>query len=324
MLKRLTICLALATMVMAGSAGTAFAQGPVRLTLTAGPVGGDWYPAGGAIAEIIKQSIPGSQVTVTTGGGIGNVPKVDTKLADIGLTQSMLYNAALKSEAPYDKKHENIRGLGYLTFLHQAFFLVKEGSPINSMDQLIREKYPLKLVLSTKASTPELAARRLLAEYGITYADIESWGGKVYFVSFAEAQTLIADGHANSFIGPILGAITQMITMNKMKLLPWKDSALDAMVQKYAYLKKPIARNRYYFIGENMNTLAEANVLIVRKDLPDALVYNVAKAVCEHPDLLRESAGTFKNFNPGDIAKDVGGPLHPGAEKYYKEKGYLQ
>lgn len=324
MLKRLTICSALVTMIMAASAGAVSARKPVRLTLTSGPVGGAWYPAGGAIAEVIKQSIPGSLVTVTTGGGIGNVPKVDSRFADIGLTQSMLYSAALKAEAPYDKKYKNISGLGYLAFLHQAFFLVRKGTPVNSVEQLIKKRYPLRLVLSTRASTPELAARRLLAEYGITYKDIDSWGGKIYFVSFAEAQTLIADGHADSFIGPILGAITQMITMEKMKLLPWKDSVLDALVQKYSYLKKPIAKGRYYFIKENMNTLAEANILIIRKDLPDDLVYNIAKAICEHPGLIRESSAPFKNFDPRHIAKDVGGPIHPGAVKYYKEMGYIQ
>lgn len=298
---------------------------PVRMTLLAGPIGGDWYALGGAVGEAVKKTIPGAMVTVSTGGGIANVLQISANTAELGLSQSMLYAAALKKEEPYQSKNvADVTGLAYIQYLYQAFFLVKETMPVTSVDELIEKKHPLRLVLGVAGTTPELAARRLLAEYGITYKDLESWGGKLYFASFAEAQTLMADGHVDAYIGPVLGAINQMISMEKMKLLPWKEEALDAMVSKYAYLKKTLPKDRYYFVTKDIPFMGEANVLVIRKDVPEDVAYGIVKGIAENADMIRESGATYRSFNPAEMASNVGGPIHPGAVKYYKEKGYLQ
>lgn len=298
---------------------------PVRLTLLSGPIGGDWYSLGGAIGETIKKSIPGAMVTVSTGGGIANVLQVNADTAEIGLSQSMLLDAALKGEEPYEGRGINsVCGLAYIQYLYQSYFLVKEDVAIDSVEDLIAKKYPLRLALGVAGTTPELAARRLFAEYGVSYKDIESWGGKLYFVSFAEAQTLMADGHVEAYIGPVLGAINQMISLTKVKLLPWKEAALDAMVEKYSYLKKTLARDRYYFVTEDTPFMAEANVLVIRSDVPEDVAYAIAKGIDENADMIRESGATYRNFDPAQMGADVGGPIHPGAARYYREKGYIQ
>lgn len=319
------LCLCIVLLTLGPKVAYAALAVPVRLTLLAGPIGGDWYALGGAVGEVVKKSIPGALVTVSTGGGIANVLQVNANTAEIGLSQSMLYSAALKEEEPYvSKKVVNVTGLAYIQYLYQSFFLVKEDTPVNSIDELIEKKYPLRIVLGVAGTTPELAARRLFAEYGVTYKDIESWGGKLYFSSFAEAQTLMADGHVEAYIGPVLGAINQMISMTKMKLLPWKEGALDAMVSKYAYLKKILPKNRYYFVTRDLPFMGEANVLVIHKNVPDDVVYNIVRGIEENADMIRESGATYRSFNPAEMASDVGGPLHPGAAKYYKEKGYLK
>jgi len=245
-----------------------------RLSFVSGPVGGDWYSLAGSIGELIKQTMPGTQVTVTTGGGVGNGPMVEKGKAQLGLSQAMLYNAIQNQLEPYAKipPAKNLSSIGYMGYVLQAYFLVKDDSPLKSIEQMIKEKYPVRMVLTTKAATPELAVRRLLAEYGVTYKDIESWGGKISFVGFAEAETLISDGHCDVYVGPVLGAIVQMVTTNKMRLLPWKESVLDAVCEKYAYVKKSLPAGKYNFVVKDTPCMAESNIILVRKDLSEDLV----------------------------------------------------
>ncbi len=316
-----TCCLAL---VFAPSLSPA-ADGS-RLTFASGPVGGDWYSLGGSIGEIIKQSIPGTQVTVTTGGGISNGPLVEKGKHDLGLSQAMLYHAQLNQLEPYATlpPAKNLSAIGYVGYVYQAHFLVRENSPLKSIEQMIKEKHPVRMVLTTRAATPELAVRRMLAEYGVTYEDIESWGGKISFVGFAEAESLISDGHCDVYVGPVLGAIVQMVTTNKMRLLPWDEAVIERVCEKYAYSKEVLPAGKYNFVEKDTPCIAESNIVVVRSNMPEELVYNITKAICEHADTIRASGAAYTHFDPRQLVVNVGGPLHPGAEKYYREQGWIK
>jgi len=87
-----------------------------RLSFVSGPVGGDWYSLAGSIGELIKQTMPGTQVTVTTGGGVGNGPMVEKGKAQLGLSQAMLYNAIQNQLEPYAKipPAKNLSSIGYM------------------------------------------------------------------------------------------------------------------------------------------------------------------------------------------------------------------
>ncbi len=301
-------------------------QAEERMTLVSGPVGGDWYSLGGTIGELIKQNIPGVQVTVTTGGGVGNGPQIEKGKAQLGLSQAMLYSAMLNQTEPYAKipAAKNISAIGYVGSVLQAYFLVRDDFPLASIEQMIKEKKPVRIVLTTKAATPELAVRRLLAEYGVTYKDIESWGGKISFVGFAEAESLISDGHCDIYVGPVLGAILQMITTNKMRFLPWKEEVIDTVCKKFSYDKQMLKAGRYNFVSADTPVMAEANVILVRSDVAEDTVYNITRVIAENIDAIRAVGGAYTNFDPSRMPSTVGGPLHPGAAKYFKEKGWLK
>ena len=302
------------------------ARAESRLMFLSGPMGGDWYTLGGTIGEIVKRNVPDVQVTVSTGGGISNGPQVERGKADMGLSQAMLYKAQMDSLEPYEKlpPARNLAALGYVGFVYQAYFLVKADSPLTSIEQMIAQKAPLRIAVSTKSSTPELAARRLLAEYGVTYKDIESWGGKVFFVGFAEAESLVSDGHCDAYLGPVLGAVVQMVTTNEMRLLPWREEAIDAVCAQYSYEKKTLPKGKYAFVTDDTPALAEANIILVRKDMADDLAYAIARAIAENVDAMRASGAAYTAFEPGELPSGVGGPLHPGAERYYREQGWLK
>ena len=103
-----------------------------------------------------------------------------------------------------------------------SIFLVREENPIASIEEIKEKKIPIRLLTAPRASSPSVAAERMLAEYGITLEDIRSWGGKVSYVSYAEASSLIKDGHADAWCGPMSPAVVELTVSRKMKMLPIK------------------------------------------------------------------------------------------------------
>jgi len=205
-----------------------------------------------------------------------------------------------------------------------VFFLVKEGNPLASIEELKAQKKKVRILTSKKGSSPALAAQLMLGKYGITFEDIKNWGGSVSYVSYAEAANLIKDGHADAWIGPMVSGIVELTTTVKMKMLPIAPAALDRLRDEDHYVRMTLTKNKYYFVKTNTPHMAEAVILIVRKDLPENTVYAMTKAVLAKPDRLRAIHQTYAGFDPATAWQEVGGPLHPGAQKCYKEMGFLK
>ena len=305
--------------------GTAIAADKI-LTITSGPIGGDWYSMGGVLGELAKEAMPGTVVTTTTGGAVENLPKVNSGQADLGLTMAKLYHEALTGTVSFASrgKQENVRALGFLANIPMSFFLVREDNPISSIEEIKARKARLRILTSKKGSSPALAAELMLGKYGITFDDIKAWGGSVSFVSYAEAANLIKDGHADAWVGPMVSGIMQLTATTKMKMLPIAPAALDRLRDEDHYVRITLPKDKYYFVKADTPHMAEAVILIVRRNLPDDTVYALTKAVLEHPDRLRAVHQTYAGFDPASAWQNVGGPLHPAAERYYKEKHYLK
>jgi len=306
-------------------AGAAFGADKT-LTVTSGPMGGDWYSLGGVLGELAKEAMPGTVVTTTTGGAVENLPKVNAGQADLGLTMAKLYHEAETGTVSFASRgrQENVRAVAFLANIPMSFFLVREDNPLSSIEELKAKKVKLRVLTSKKGSSPALAAELMLGKYGITFDDIKAWGGSVSFVSYAEAANLIKDGHADAWVGPMVSGIMQLTATTKMKMLPIAPAALDRLRDEDHYVKVTLPKDKYYFVKADTPHMAEAVILIVRKDLPDDTAYALTKAVLEHPDRIRAVHQTYASFDPATAWQNVGGPLHPAAEKCYRDKHYLK
>ncbi|MFH2124979.1 MAG: TAXI family TRAP transporter solute-binding subunit [Pseudomonadota bacterium] len=307
-------------------AGLAPAQAEVKsFTITAGPMGGDWYSIGGAMGEMAKQSFPGAIVTVTTGGALANVAKVNAGKADVGLSMAKLYAEALAGKGKYQgKKMENLRAVAFLAYIPMSYFLVKADNSLASIEEIKAKKMPIRILTSKKGSSPSLAAELMLAQYGITFDDIKKWGGSVSFVSYAEASNLIKDGHADAWVGPMVSAIVELTTTTKMKQLPVKPAFLDKLQKDFNYATVVLPKGKYYFITKDTPQMAEAVIVITQKKLGEAEVYKFTSELMKNAARIQGIHKTYSGFNPATAWQNVGGPLHPGAHQYYKEKGYLK
>ena len=293
-------------------------------TATGGPMGGDFYTLAGVVAEKAKTVLPGVTVSVSTGGAVENLPKMNMGKAEVGTTMAKLYGEALSSTGSYEGKPKmtNVKAMMYLTNIPMSFFLVREDSPIKSIAEIKEKKLKVRLLSSKKGSSPATAAENMLKHYGISFDDIRAWGGSVSFVSYSEASSLIQDGHADVFVGPMVSSINELVTTMKMKMLPIDPAVLEKLKAE-GYVTFVMPKDKYYFVKEDTPHMAEAIILAVRGDLPDDVIYNLTKAISEDPDAIRNVHQTYSIFDPKKAPVAVGGPLHPGAIKYYKEKGLL-
>lgn len=295
-------------------------------TITSGPLGGDFYALGGVIGEAAKPVMPGTTVTVNTGGSVENILKIDAGKADLGTSMIKLYKESLKAEGAFKgrKPVKNVSVMMYVAPMPMSFFMVKEDSPFKSIQDIVEKKPKLRLLTSMKGSSPATAAENMLKKYGIDFDTIRGWGGTVSFLSYAEASSLMQDGHADAFVGPMVSAINEMVTTVKMRQLPIDPAKLEAL-EADGYMVYTLKKGAYYFVKEDTPHMAEVVVLPVGRNLPEAVVYGLTKVLCEKPEMIRGVHATYSVFEPSNCPKYIDPQyLHPGALRYYKEKGWVK
>ena len=326
MKKGLISLLVAVVMLAAGLAQMPQAAELKTFTITSGPLGGDFYALGGVIGEAARSVMPGSTVSVNTGGSVENLLKIDAGKADLGTSMIKLYQESLKAEGVFANRKpvQNVKIMMYVAPMPMSFFLVREDSPYTSIADIARTKPKIRLLTSKKGSSPAVASENMLKQYGFSFEDIKEWGGSVSYVSYAEASSLIQDGHADAYVGPIVSSINELITTVKMKMLPIDQAVLDKLSSD-GYMTYTIKAGQYYFITKDTPHMAETVVLPVGANLPDDAVYALTKALCEKPEMIRNVHQTYSVFDPSKSADHIDVQyIHPCALRYYKEKGWVK
>lgn len=291
--------------------------------ISSGPVGGTYYILGGALADLLKDSVEGVKFTVTTGGSLANISKIEAGKAEIGFTMNRLGYEAANGIGEYEGKgkHENVMGLTYLSEIYMSLFLIPKEFPINSIKDIKDKKVKIRILTSPRASSPAVAAERLLAAYGISFKDIEEWGGKVNFVSYSEAANLLKDGHADVWLGPMVPPILEWTVSKNVKILGAEKNILEKLKEEHKYGIDTIPAGYWEFIKEPVQTMTESILIAVSKKLQDDTVYKITKTIINNPDTVRKVHRIYKTFDPEKACNITGIPMHPGAVKYYKEAG---
>ncbi len=295
-----------------------FAQEKFDLKMMTGPMGGSWYPLGGAIADAIQKEIPGVTVSVAPGGGMANVEALELGKCDIGYSNSSSAVDALYGRPPFKKKTENMRQLANL---YPQYFqmVVTEASGIKSVADLKGK------IISPgpKGHTGELLAQQVLQVYGLSYKDM----AKIHHVQYSDSVSLMKDGHAHAYIlGTTIPAssILDLAADRKIRLLPLPDDKIKALQKINAgYLKRIIPKGTYPGVDYDVPGVGYFTHLVISAKLPDDLVYKITKTLANNIPRFADVVKDMKGVTPKDLALDIGVPFHPGALKYYKEIGAL-
>ena len=207
-----------------------------------------------------------------------------------------------------------------------------KSAGIKSFDEIREKKYPIRIAMFERNQLVTPIALDILAEYGLTEEKIRSFGGKIVYTSQADGIRMINDGHADMwFTGGSFYPHPKYIQLGSkapFMLLPIGKPAASKVAAKYGAEITEVPGGIYKDAnGENEPYLSPMLViaLAVRKDLPDGLVYKMADALAKHKEKFWQVHPQHKFYKPEIAWKNVGlAPLHPGAEKWYKEKGYMK
>jgi TRAP transporter TAXI family solute receptor len=289
------------------------------LKLMTGPMGGSWYPLGGAISDSFQKDIPGVTVAVMPGGGIGNVEALQYGKAELGFSNSSSGVDGFNGRPPFKAKMTNMRQLANLYPQYfQMPVLVSSG--IKSVADL-KGKI---IAPGPKGQTGEFAARQVLGIYGLSYKDMK----KVHHVSYNDTVALMKDGHCDAWLLCTTipaSSIMDLASTRKIDLLALPDDKVAAMRKLNAgYVRKVIPKGTYQGVDHDVQTVGWYTHLIVSAKLPDDLVYQMTKSLVKNLPRYGGIVKAMKGLKAEDLAEDIGIPLHPGALKYYKEIGAIK
>lgn len=285
-------------------------------TITAG---GAWQVIGAAMLEDIKKSNPnitGSCVPSTTTGNVLGVHQGKFNVA-FSLTDTIA--DAWRGEGFFKEygKLQDIRAVVAL-YPQATHLVVRADSGINKVEDF-RGK---RISPGAKGLSCDLQTRRLLALHNMSYDDV-----KVQFLSFSDAAQNFIDRHLDvlSFLtvpfpfAPVINVANQV----NIKLLSIAEDDISKLVKFPGVSRFTLPGGLYRGVDYPTNGICVYSLIIVRKDMPEEIVYAIVKTISENLHRYGDVLASMKYVTHKGLTRDVGIPFHPGAIKYFKEKRWL-
>jgi len=316
-MKKTVVVLALCV-AMIGLASAAMA-GEVKLILATGGTAGTYYPYGGAMSKIWNSKIPGMNVTAqATGASVENVRLMNKDEVELALVQSDTIDFAFNAKETFKEKLTKMAVVAVL-YPELIHIVVRGELDINSFSGL-RGK---KVGVGAPGSGTEANFRQLMDVHRMGKDDVST-----QYLSFAESADQFKDRRIDAFMvtgGVPTSAIMDVATQREIKILPIEDTMLSILTAKYPFLSSAvIPANSYKGVTKDVKTAAVNAVLIAHPKLSTDVVYNLTKTLFENQAELGAAHAKGKVLSLQGAATGVSIPFHPGAAKYYKEKGVLK
>ena len=309
-------------------------NGPVNLTLAAQEVGTGAYSVAAAIQSAMMKGLPeGSTIDLTTNspGGVGAPVLIQNEECDL------IVSNAGPSQWSYTMTPDEYDfggctdittlggGLGH-TFTIVMFtqkFVDETG--YTSLEEVIADRYPIKLITKKNGSLGELTAERVIEACGSSVED---------FLSFATWEKTGTDAIKSGLQDDLYdmtidhidtgqATTTEICLTHDMYFVQLGDEAL-ANMQTMGYA--PIVMEAGTWNGQDtdINSMGSQQNVLVPASMDEELAYALTKAMCENKDEMAQAVASLGYFDPqtAGSAEMCGAPLHPGAIRYYEENGY--
>jgi hypothetical protein len=321
-MRKTIIGFAVVGLVLASLSAPAVAQQKF-VTIGTGGVTGVYYAVGGAVCRLMNKSRAetGLRCSVeSTGGSVFNVNAIRSGELDFGLTQSdVQYNAA-KGEAQF--KGNPDPDLRAVFSVHPEPFtvLARKDAGVSKFEDFKGKRFNI----GNPGSGTVASMEELLKQMGWTKADFSLAAE----LKADEQGTALCDNKIDGFfygVGHPSAAIQDPTIACGAKLISLTGPAVDALVKDHPYYAKAtIPGGMYANNPDPTHTYGVLATVVTSAKVPDATVYALVKAVFENFDEFKKLHPAFANLDPKDMIKNgLSAPLHPGAIKYYKEKGWM-
>lgn len=329
--------LVLAATLLGVTAGAAVAQR--ALTWSGGAVGGGWHPVSTGVAELLRDKAD-LTVKVIPGGGAQNPVLVDRGDVEIGLGLPPLLGAAMRGEDPYrGKRLGSLRALAGNMSLNVLHVYVAADSPFAKMtlDEIFRGKVPIRLAIPRPGTSEVWVLEKMMEFYGLCapgktgecYKSWEAAGAKFVRGSYVEQAGAFADRKVDGALAVLAlpgTSVADAAVGRKLTLLACPQPLLEhlatfglghGLIPAGTY---PRAANG----GADVTSATMGTTIIVSAAMSDDVAYTITKTINDNADRLRKLHASLVDYDPSQGWRHLGVALHPGAERYYRERGWLR
>ncbi|HHW02495.1 MAG TPA: TAXI family TRAP transporter solute-binding subunit [Thermoanaerobacterales bacterium] len=292
---------------------------PGFLTVGTASSGGAYYPIGISIADIITNELGIQTTAQVTGGAVENNTLIQNKKVDLAITQSSMAYAAFEGKEPYSEKHPDVNIL--FNGLSKGVFhvVVMKDSGINSMADLKGKR----VVMGPAGGGAINMARDVWSVYGFGIEDVNAT-----YVSYSDGISSLKDGKVDAVViqsaAPASAIKELAATTKNFRILSVEEEKVKEILELYPYYGKITLNKEMYGTDENVETIYVTNMVVVNKNMSKDLAYDITKVLFENIDKIKESNPAAKDLKLEEAANNLPIPMHPGALKYFTEKGVVK
>jgi uncharacterized protein len=289
------------------------------LKMVTGTSGGSWYPIGAGMMKIVQDET-GISTSSGPGGGVANMNEIQKGTADIAFGYLHTITNAYKGIGEFKEAKKKLRFVATLyPSIYQA--AVVKGGDITSFSQLSNKR----IIPGKVGYTSRVITEQVLKAYDMSFGSIKKAGGTVSFVGFSDSAALMKDGHVDSVMLLTDCPASVLIDLNfspGIRLLGLEPQFLKKVLElEPGMIEAVIPKTAYKGMTEDVPTVGTATCLILRDDVEDDVAYAITKAVWDNMAELVAIKKNMANAKLDDALLGCKIPVHPGAMKFYKEKG---
>ena len=318
--RKLGVCLvaiALTAIIFLLMANGAWAKSVTRIAVGGNGIGGVYYLYSGALSQMINKYITDVEATVEVcaGSSVEHIKRMQIGEIQIAPAMNDAVYQSTKGIGQFKTPQDKIRTL-FIMYPAVMQGATLEKSRIRTFSDLVGKR----VAIFTPGSGTYNMAMAVFGALGIDPKRI-----KIQHLNMTEGVNAIRNGNLDVQFSSMAYPspwIMDLVVTHKIALIHASDSEIDKINQKYPYyIPSVIPGGVYSGVKEDAKMPGIWNSYLGSKDLPDDLVYQITKAVYEHTDDLKKAYKDAGQATPENTMKYSVAPLHPGAIKYYQEKG---
>lgn len=296
-----------------GSGGGEGEQEVEFLSILTGGTTGTYYPLGGMFAQLIEEETGISTTAESSQASAANMTALKDEKAEIAFVQTDIAYYAANGELMFEgDKIDMVSAIGAL-YPETVQLVTTAKSGIKTFDDLKGKK----VSVGAPGSGTFANAEQLLEIHGLTMDDIDPQN-----LDFGESQESLQSGQIDAaFItaGAPTAAVETLNATTDVVIVPVEEAKADELIEKYPYYAKDVVPKGTYGLEADVPTVSVGAMLVVQNNIPDDVVYDVTKAIYENAASLTHPKGKF--VKPETGLDGIGIPVHPGAQRYFDEKG---
>lgn len=301
-------------------AGPAMAQKTQFVNILTGGQSGVYYPLGVALSQVYAKEIPNVKATAqVTKASAENMNLLQAGRGELAFaladTVADAWNGS--EDAGFTAKLDKLRGLS-ATYNNYVQIVASAESGIKTLADLKGKR----ISVGAARSGTELNARAVFKAAGISYDDL----AKVEYLPFGESVELMKNRQLDATLqsaGLGVSSIRDLATSVDIVVVPVPADVVKA-INNPAYQASFIPANTYEGQTQDMPTAAIPNFLVTQSDVSDDLAYAMTKALYENLDALQAAHNAAKAIKRENAVNGMPVPIHPGAERYYREVGVIK